>query len=740
MVATSNPLRQPFAGKGALSPLRHALTVALLLLALNLRAALQFDVFVGLDNYIPEASWFPIVCEVDNDGPAFQAVIEVTGGGMNQSGYTRLVPVELPTGTRKRITIPVFCSSSYGSKWDVRLKDAQGRTRAEQTGLPLQNRAPVKRGTVLLGSLSRVSSWVPPFQKISSSQNSEWQPVAARLNQQVFPDNALVLEGMDALYLNSEAAANLRAQQVAALESWINSGGHLIVAVEQISDVNSSPWLRRLVPMELTGTRPLQPGTALEDWLRSPVEKSIAQNATLISRSPSNKQTKTNLTAETPFADAINDNAFGAAQLAVATGTVRGGHVVVAAGETPLVISSLHGNGRVSVVLFSSEREPAKSWRNQPTFWSRLTEVPARLYISNENFNSGGLGLDGIFGAMIDSRQIRKLPIPWLLVMLLVYLAVIGPVDQMWLKKIGKPMLTWITFPCYVALFSGLIYLVGYKLRAGESEWNELHIVDIFKSGEQTELRGHTFGSIYSPVNQRYNFESTARSSAFRGEFAGSWSTDRSNDRGRVVQTENSFKAEVFVPVWTSQLYVNDWLQTASAPFFATIGKDANGWVVKVQNKQSKPLTNVRLVVKGKVYELGEVPADNHPHEFKEATAKGLGSLSDFVNRITGTFVGTVQERRSSFGGTQSGRIENMADASTATSFLAYRQTGNNNYGQSFLQQPAFDLSGAAEQDNAILIAWSAGEAPIKPLNQFNPLRSTKNTLWRMTLPLTPTP
>ena len=737
MVATSNPMRRPFDGQGRLSPLRHTLTVALLFLALNLRSALQFDVFVGLDNYVPEASWFPIVCEVDNDGASFQAVIEVTGEGVNQSGFTRLVPVELPTGTRKRITIPVFGSSSYGGKWDVRLKDAQGRTRAEQTGLPPISRAPVKRGTVLLGSLARVPSWVPAFQKILPNQ-IEWQPAAARLNPLVFPDNALVLEGMDALYLNSERAADLRAQQIAAIESWINSGGHLIVAVEQVSDVNTLPWLRRLVPMELTGTRQIQPGTALEDWLRSPVATTITQKATGRSNTPRNQQTKTNLTFETPFADAVNDNKFAAAQLAVATGTMRGGQVIVTAGGTPLIVSALHGNGRVSVVLFSPEREPAKAWRNQPTFWARLTGVPARWYVSNENAYGSGMGTDGIFGAMIDSRQVRKLPIWQLLLMLLVYLAIIGPVDQFWLKKIGKPMLTWITFPCYVALFSGLIYLVGYKLRAGESEWNELHVVDVFQSGDKTELRGHTYGSIYSPVNQRYNFESTARSAAFRGEFAGSWSTDRSNDRGRVVQTENSFKAEVFVPVWTSQLYVNDWLQPAEAPFFTTIEKDGSGWIAKVQNRQNKPLTNVRLVVKGKLYELGEVPA-NQTRQFTQTTATSSSSLTDFVNRIAGSFEGVVQQRRSAFGGRESGRIENLADASAATSFLAHRQNGNNNY-YSFLQMPAFDLSGVAEQDNAVLLAWSAGQAPVKSLNQFTPRRSTANTLWRMTLPLAPSP
>ena len=80
-------------------------------------------------------------------------------------------------------------------------------------------------------------------------------------------------------------------------------------------------------------------------------------------------------------------------------------------------------------------------------------------------------------------RQVHKLPVTWLLLLLLVYLVVIGPLDQYWLKRINRPMLTWITFPCYVVLFSLLIYFIGYKLRAGESEWNELHLVDVLPQG-----------------------------------------------------------------------------------------------------------------------------------------------------------------------------------------------------------------------------------------------------------------
>jgi hypothetical protein len=48
------------------------------------------------------------------------------------------------------------------------------------------------------------------------------------------------------------------------------------------------------------------------------------------------------------------------------------------------------------------------------------------------------------------------------------YLVVIGPLDQYWLKRIGKLTLTSITFPCYVVCFCFLIYLIGQASRAGD--------------------------------------------------------------------------------------------------------------------------------------------------------------------------------------------------------------------------------------------------------------------------------
>src|SRR5580704_16369741 len=120
--------------KAAIHPTLAFLLALMVFAAANARAAIQFDVFPGYDGVVPEASWFPMVCEVKNDGPSFTGVIEVSSGVFNQS-QTRRVVVELPTGTLKRLTIPVFSTTRGYSSWDARLYDERGKLRGEQTGL-----------------------------------------------------------------------------------------------------------------------------------------------------------------------------------------------------------------------------------------------------------------------------------------------------------------------------------------------------------------------------------------------------------------------------------------------------------------------------------------------------------------------------------------------------------------------------------------------------------------------------
>jgi hypothetical protein len=718
------------------------LIVLLCAIAFSARAALQFDVFLGYDGVVPNGTWIPVVCEVKNDGPSFNGVVEVDSDA-GSSGQKRRMAVELPTGTLKRFTIPVISSTRNYQRWDVRLLDERGKVRAEQ--LSIQVRKEVNAGTTILGALPRTANFTPSLPPIKLQQPG-MQPASARLLPTIFPDNPLVLEGMSALYLNSAKAADLRLRepdQVDALYRWLNAGGHLIVGLEQISDVTATPWLEQLFPVELKEIKTIRRHPELQEWLRTggwTTNASRSQRFPAVnfqgqrrrsSQFPQTSQTQSSASsAENPFSNLDSDSNFELAEIQVAVGTVRDGQVLQDAEDTPLMISANRGRGRITVLMFSPEREPFRSWKNLPTFWSKLAEVPGDLYASSDYGYRGEVGSDGIFGAMIDTRQVHKLPVEWLLLLLIVYLVVIGPLDQFWLKKIGKPMLTWITFPCYVVMFSLLIYFIGYKLRAGESEWNEFHMVDVFVNGDNAQLRGRTYASIYAPSNQRYEVEGDEKYATLRGEYVPTYGANQSTEKANVMQYGDTFKAEIFVPVWTSQLFISDWWQPATAPLAVSVTPQGEtGWQVKAENRTENKLTNAKLAIEGYLIELGEIPA-KQTKIFKVARGQSM-TLKDFVATHGQNFSMAAHSRQRSFGGSESGQIGDMPNSTVAASFLSQLDVP-----ETFIAPPGLDMSSAIAHGNAVLFAWAADFTPVKPLYHITPKRAHQNTLWRVTVPI----
>lgn len=705
--------------------MRHILICGLLfLLVLSAQAELRFNVSVGYDGVARESTWLPITCELQNDGPPLAGFIEVTSGAYGK-GQAQRVPIELPTGTLKRVIIPVFSAGRYQSGWDVRLVDSRGRLIEESlTSRPRQS---IGWETKLIGSLSRTAAGTVALRSIKRNQ-PDVQPMAVRFQPTTFPDNPLVLEGLDAIYLNSEVATSLRTDQVNALVAWMRAGGHLIVAIEQVTDVTGLAWMREILPCEPKEIVGVALHPELQEWIEH------GTTVTNFVGSPRGQKKNTSVPTEvstaTAFEDLRTDTVFEAAEIRVAKGNLRDGRVVIASGELPLMVTANRGFGRVTALMFSPEREPFKSWKNLATFWTRLAEVPLELYVSSDyTQNYGyGLGVDGLFGALIDSRQVHKLPVGWLLLLLLVYLAVIGPVDRIWLKKINRPMLTWITFPCYVVLFSGLIYLIGYRLRAGESEYNELHVVDVLARGNRAELRGRTYASIYSPANARYPMQSELPFATLRGEYLTARGGETS-EKGSLLHTGDNFRAEVFVPVWTSQLYLSDWWSAADTPLAGSLTSSNGQWHLTVKNFTGKTIPEARLAFGKKIFTLGLIPA-NEPKSFVVGSAEWGEELPDFVRNAAQEYRSAVQQRQYAFGHRDSGIIDDSAKATVVASLLG--EVGRTRNDAQFVSSPGLDVSAAVRQGEAVLFAWATNSAPVPALTTLKTKRTAVSTLWRV--------
>lgn len=718
------------------------------------RAEIQFDVFLGLDDRIREGHWFPVAFEMLNDGPGLNATVLVAPEGALET-HRHVFAVELPTGTRKQVVIPVFPATGRYSRWEAQLIDSTGKVLAQRTDLAPKD---VGCSTPLLGALPRTFGGLPTFPE-GGNQPPEFQPTVARLQPALFPANPIALEALTALYLSSEKATELKAPQVDALLAWIQQGGHLILGIDQTSDVAGSPWLRSLSPFLPQSVQTRRSAPALEQWLRSgpqpcelPAPPAPSPSSRIASRSrarntPRPDPTSTHSTsAPTPpasdaYAEVRPEPEFATAELPVVTGQVSDGKVLLAFEDLPLVISAPRGRGIVTTLAFSPERDPFRGWKNRPWFWARLVGIPPGLLAPDAGLSGPGISLDALFGAMLDSRQVRKLPVTTLLLLLVVYLGVIGPFDRWILRRFRREMWTWVTFPAWVALFSALIYFIGYHLRAGDLEWNELQVVDQLPRGDGAAYRGRTWGSLYSPANARYRFAADPSFATFRSEaqMGGLGRTDG----GRLVTRypARGVDAEAWVPVWVNQLFSSDWFSAGPTALSGQIPSPTSpSPTLHLTNTSTLDFSEVHAVYQGRIYPLGHLPPGSAVARELDEGAPGSRPLNS-VTRTVSAAAFAANQRRQAFGSERSGQLDRNLTAVVMASLLESASPETIGQGPGGFASPqTFDLTSLLRRGEVLLFAWAPGQGMAAPIHRFTPVRQQRDTVLRASVPIQPAP
>ena len=188
------------------------------------------------------------------------------------------------------------------------------------------------------------------------------------------------------------------------------------------------------------------------------------------------------------------------------------------------------------------------------------------------------------------------------------------------------------------------------------------------------------------------------------------------------------------MPVWTSQLFVNDWWEPAEIPLKAVVKREGDKIVGNVANLLPRPVTNVRVVYNNRVYTVGEVAAGKvKKFSFSSSQSKVLRT---FVREHASQFNNVVNQRRQAFGSSAARMTLNVPLSSIAASFV-HQLAGNNSSRSSqnrFIAPSGFELSRLAEQGNAFVFAWDGDNSPTAKMNQFSPRRSHTDTLLRLSV------
>ena len=668
-------------------------------------AEVRFDVFMGFSGKARNGEWFPVTVEIENDGPTFNGEIEIKPSSFKEQSirYT----IELPNNTRKRLSIPVFNNSSY--RWNAKLLN-DGKVVSRNDNLRIDSIPWFSKLFAAVSGQQSSGPVLPETRFKNNNANRRFSPRVVNIQADIFPDNPVTLHGLSSLYLNSKRAINFRAEQASAVSIWVRSGGHLILGVDQPSDITGTPWLRELLNTQFGLMQNLEVGPLIRDWLSNAGYPMGAID----------EEFNTNFLNATPV-------------------RLKDGKTLMSFDGETLIANANRGLGQVTILGFNPEREPIRSWENRAWLWARLADIDSEWFVSEKPPRDyGRMNVDGLYGMMIDSRQVSKLPVIWLILLLITYLVIIGPVDRIWLKRINKQMLTWLTFPIYVIFFSFLIYYIGYRLRAGQLEINELHIVDVLP-GDQVALRGRSYASIYSPSNKDYLMGGSLALGAFRNE-SSSFSNGAGNQPLIIGLSPGKLEAKARIPIWTSRLFSSEWVSGSEVNIQASVTKQNNDtYQLEILNGLRKPIVGAAFVALQRiVYDesINITPGERGLLELKRSDSKVRDVISGFSSNIRTS----IQSRNRAFGNAELSRMDlGLMNILTGSFPGMLELDGIKQFKKDvnqFDSSGGMDISEYLERDGSVLFVFVEDQSPISSTGLFESKLRKSHSLYRIPIKL----
>ena len=668
-------------------------------------AEVRFDVFMGFSGKARNGEWFPVTVEIENDGPTFSGEIEIKPSSFNEQSIR--YKIELPNNTRKRLSIPVFNNSNY--RWNAKLLN-DGKVVSKNDNLRIDSIPWFSKLFAAVSDQQSSGPVLPETRFKNNNANRRFSPVVVNIQADIFPDNPVTLHGLSSLYLNSKRAINFRAEQASAVSIWVRSGGHLILGVDQPSDITGTPWLRELLNTQFGLIQNLEVGPLIRDWL-----------------------------SNAGYPVGAIDEEFNTKFLNATPVRLKDGKTLMSFDGETLIANANRGLGQVTILGFNPEREPIRSWENRAWLWARLADIDSEWFVSEKPPRDyGRMNVDGLYGMMIDSRQVSKLPVIWLILLLITYLVIIGPVDRIWLKRINKQMLTWLTFPIYVIFFSFLIYYIGYRLRAGQLEINELHIVDVLP-GEQVALRGRSYASIYSPSNKDYLMGGSLALGAFRNE-SSSFSNAAGNQPLLIGLSPSKLEAKARVPIWTSRLFSSEWVSGSEVNIQASVTKQNNDtYQLEILNGLRKPIVGAAFVALQRiVYDesINITPGERGLLELKRSDSKVRDVISGFSSNIRNS----IQSRNRAFGNAELSRMDlGLMNIVTGSFPGMLELEGIKQFKKDvnqFDSSGGMDISEYLERDGSVLFVFVEDQSPISSTGLFESKLRKSHSLYRIPIKL----
>lgn len=408
--------------------------------------------------------WFPVVALVANEGPDLRASLEWRFAGSDLPTYR--YELDLPRGARKALSLPIITQES--SRAALLSLQADGVTLVE-------NRirlAPIEQDQLVVGVLSSDRRLLNSLATVTFANSLA--TTVLPLDPAMLPEDASLLAGIEAIFIHDLATNQLSSARIAALELWTRQGGMLIVGGGPQA-IQTTPGLSAILPADV--------GTLQADVSLAPLE-ALVGTSVVTDTLPA--------TTVSPLRPRPGARSLDQAQLLVA-GDLGAGQVICTAFDLAAT----------------------RTWVGEAELWSRLLSLEPRVQLGasfrwqNENLLRDTLNL----------ASLRPPSIGLLLLLMVSYILLIGPLNFLVLRRLRRLELAWITTPLLVVVALVATYGASLMLRGTQPQLIQLTIVQSVEGSDQAQATA--FVGLFSPQRQSYEIDLAAETLINPGSFEG---------------------------------------------------------------------------------------------------------------------------------------------------------------------------------------------------------------------------
>jgi hypothetical protein len=440
------------------------------------------DVRVGFAGSFKVGRWAPVAVDVAGADREVRGRLHITsldGDGVpTRLEWTGQPPTNVPAG--KKITLHAIVKTGrLRSRLRVEFVCEDGRRTAPAEA---ELQATPASGQLIVTLSDDLG--ITDLRRPSQDAPDEATVVAVVDRADDLPDFWLGYDGVDLVTLTTardELHDHISDRQLAALETWVRMGGRLVLSSGSRGAELFGPHGRwdRLLPGRFGGVISLRDTTGLETF----AEAGRVDRATDGQR-------------RDLMATVVEDIA---GRIEVFEGTRRSGR--------PIVIRAAHGLGQIVFVAVDLDKPPLSTWEGRPQLVEQLLTRPS-VDARNIELADRGSGraahvgyrdLVGQLRAALDQfAGVRILPFSVIAALVVLYIALIGPIDYLWLRRFTRRMeWTWLTFSLIAVVMCLAAWWLAVLSKGNQARANQLALVDVDMTHEV--LRGTVWAHLYTP-------------------------------------------------------------------------------------------------------------------------------------------------------------------------------------------------------------------------------------------------